>query len=145
MLKKEYFKMQNFNYPKPRYSKQVNLVKNKLGEIGPLLRTKTVHKRMLVNDIELTKSDVYELFNKASNARTDQEIQIFAKYLSQKYDYFKKLKNEDSQMKVENLIKIGKLEIYHKGDSIIRYGEIGDKFYIVLDGIVEIFKPKYRK
>ena len=143
MLKKEYFKMQNFNYPKSRYSKQVNLVKNKLGEIGPLLRTKTLHKRMLVNDIELTKSDVYELFNKASSARTDQEVQIFAKYLSQKYDYFKKLKNEDSQMKVENLIKIGQLEKYHKGDSIIRYGEIGDKFYIVLDGIVEIFKPKY--
>ena len=30
-----------------------------------------------------------------------------------------------------------------KGDPIINYGEVGDKFYIVLEGIVEIFKPIY--
>jgi CRP-like cAMP-binding protein len=35
------------------------------------------------------------------------------------------------------------LEKVSTGEAIIKLGEIGDKFYIVLEGIVEIFKPKY--
>ena len=91
----------------------------------------------------LTKKDVYNFLSKNPNKRTFQEIKIYAKYLSNNFQYFSKLKNEDSQLKVEKLTKVCKLQETMKGDSIVYYGEIGDKFYIVLEGVVEIYKPIY--
>ena len=41
------------------------------------------------------------------------------------------------------ITKVCKLQETMKGDSIVYYGEIGDKFYIVLEGVVEIYKPIY--
>ena len=99
-------------------------------------------KSLLVNVI-LQKEDVYPFFSKNPSLRTPQEISVYAKYLSKNYQYFTKLKNEDSQLKVEKLTKVCKLQKTLKGDSIINYGEIGDKFYIVLEGKVEIYKPIY--
>ena len=93
--------------------------------------------------LNLTKEDVYRFLNKNPNARTLQEINIYAKYLSTNFQYFKKLKDEDSQLKVEKLTKVCRVEKTLKGDSIINFGEIGDKFYIVLEGVVEIYKPRY--
>ena len=46
-------------------------------------------------------------------------------------------------MKVEELTKIIKLEEFFPGESIINFGELGQKFYIVLEGFVEIYKPIY--
>jgi len=91
----------------------------------------------------LSKEYVFNFLAKNPTSRTLSEIRNVAEYLSDHYDYFTKLKNEDSQLKVEKLTKICRLEKYLKGESIIKFGEIGDKFYIVLEGIVEIYKPKY--
>ena len=91
----------------------------------------------------LSKEYVFNFLAKNPAARTFSEIKNVAEYLSQNYQYFTKLKNEDSQLKVEKLTKICKVEKYFKGESIITFGEIGDKFYIVLEGMVEIYKPKF--
>ena len=91
----------------------------------------------------LTKEDVFNFLSKNPNLRSLQEIHVYGEYLSKNYNYFAKLQAEDSQLKVEKLAKVCKLEKNFKGESIINYGEIGDKFYIVLEGVVEIFKPKY--
>ena len=109
-----------------------------------LTKTKSTAKRTSSYfNIILTKEDVYKFLSKNTNSRTAQEINTYAKYLSNKFQYFTKLKEEDSQMKVEKLTKVCKLQKTLKGDSIINYGEIGDKFYIVLEGVVEIYKPIY--
>ena len=107
------------------------------------IKTKSTVKKTLPLNTSLTKEDVYRFLSKNPNSRTYQEINIYAKYLSNNFQYFTKLKNEDSQLKVEKLTKVCKLQKTMKGDPIINYGEIGDKFYIVLEGIVEIFKPIY--
>ena len=107
-----------------------------------ITKTKAVRKSLSLNLI-VTKEDVYRFLMKNPNSRTNQEISIYAKYLSQHFQYFTKLKNEDSQLKVEKLAKVCKLEKAMKGESIINFGEIGDKFYIVLEGVVEIYKPIY--
>ena len=91
----------------------------------------------------LSKEYVFNILSKNSNSRTFSEIRNVAEYLSENYHYFTKLKAEDSQLKVEKLTKICRLEKALSGEAIIKLGEIGDKFYIVLEGIVEIFKPKY--
>ena len=108
-----------------------------------LIKTKSTVKKTPPSNASLTKEDVYRFLSKSPNSRTSQEINIYAKYLSYNFQYFTKLKKEDSQLKVEKLTKVCKLEKTMKGDSIINYGEIGNKFYIVLEGIVEIYKPIY--
>ena len=106
-------------------------------------KIKTGAKKSILVNVILQKEDVYPFFSKNPNLRTPQEISVYAKYLSKNYQYFTKLKNEDSQLKVEKLTKVCKLQKTLKGDSIINFGEIGDKFYIVLEGKVEIYKPVY--
>ena len=107
------------------------------------LKGKQSIKKNLPISIAITKEDVYQFLSKNPNLRSPPEINIYAKYLSKTFHYFTKLKNEDSQLKVEKLTKVCKLQKTKKGDSIINFGEIGDKFYIVLEGMVEIFKPVY--
>ena len=143
MLKKEIFKIPKFKIQNPRYSKPAQEIENDIEEVRLRSKTKTNFKKTLLSNIDLTKQDLYDFFRKAPSLRTNQEIEIFGDYLSQHFQYFKKLKNEDSQLKVEKITKICRLEKAFKGEPIINYGEEGDKFYIVLEGIVEIYKPVY--
>ena len=89
------------------------------------------------------KSLVFEILSKDSYKRNSQELLIVGDYLSKHYKYFINLKENDSQLKVDKLAKICKLEKFKPGDIIILYGDIGDKFYIVLEGLVEVFIPEY--
>ena len=89
------------------------------------------------------KKNVFNILLKETHNRSGQEIRYAADYLSKNYKYFINLKNNDSQLKVEKLTKICKLEKFSPGEIIILYGDIGDKFYIVLEGLVEIYKPEY--
>ena len=89
------------------------------------------------------KNQVFNILSKEFSYRSVYEIRFAAEYLSKNYIYFIDLKNNDSQFKVEKLTKICKLEVFTPGQVIILYGDIGDKFYIVLEGLVEIYKPEY--
>ena len=89
----------------------------------------------------INKDYVFAFLSKHPNSRKEKEITSVAKYLSDNYKYFTNLKNVDSQLKVEKLTKVIKLEEFKSGENIIKYGEVGDKFYIVLEGFVEIYKP----
>ena len=143
MLQKEYFKMQNYKLPHFRYSKPKIDIQIKYEDMRPRAKTNTHYKKAKLRNIDITRQDIYEFFNKAPGLRTEQEIELYGKYLSLNYEYFKKVKEEDSQLKVEKLAKVCRLEKSFKGESIINYGEVGNKFYVVLEGTVEIFKPKY--
>ena len=57
-------------------------------------------------------------------------------------DYFKKLSKEsDGKEKIQKLISVLNYEYFNKDEYILKYGEIGDKFYIILSGTVGIYKP----
>ena len=104
-------------------------------------------KEQMLKNIELKKNqiknNVFAILSKDFQSRSGQEIRLAADYLSKNYTYFINLKNNDSQFKVEKLTKICKLEKYSPNEIIILYGDIGDKFYIVLEGSVVIYKPEY--
>ena len=104
-------------------------------------------KSQTLKNIELKKmqikNNVFSILSKDFQSRSGQEIRFAADYLSKNYTYFINLKNNDSQFKVEKLTKICKLEKYGPNDIIILYGDIGDKFYIVLEGSIVIYKPEY--
>ena len=94
-------------------------------------------------EIEINKRYVYEFFSKAPGARTFKDLQNVAQYLSKNYKYFSNIKKEGGTKKLENITKICKLEFFKKGSTIIRFGDIGEKFYIVMEGKIEIYKPKF--
>ena len=107
------------------------------------LKMKTRANQNKVLKSKQMKNLVFSILLKDSNTRTNQEVLIVANYLSKNYKYFINLKKNDSQQKINELSKICKLEKFHPGDTIILYGDIGDKFYIVLEGQVEIYIPEY--
>ena len=100
-------------------------------------------KNNLKRPLILNKEFVFSFLNKNPIFRKEAEIKEVADYLSKNYTYFTNLKNSDSQLKVEKLTKIIRLEVFPPGENIINYGETGDKFYIVLEGSVEVYKPIY--
>ena len=86
---------------------------------------------------------ILSLLQKAEKNRTKNEIRILSEYLSEKYDYFKKIKNSSQIQKLEKIISVLHYEIFHKGDPIILFGEEGDKFYILIEGRVNLYRPIY--
>ena len=142
---KEIFHLRNsiINKTNTRYSKSVKDIKDNLDNLRQKTKAKTHFNKDQKSDKNITKQDVFDFFRKGLTMRSNKEVIIFAKYLSENYQYFKKIKAEDSQLKVEQITRICRLEKIYKNESIINYGEIGDKFYIVLEGIVEVYRPKY--
>ena len=92
---------------------------------------------------EQLKNLIFEILSKDSNSRNSQELLIVGDYLLKNYDYFKNLKNNSTQIKMEKIAKICKLEKFKPNETIIVYGDIGNKFYIVLEGQVGVFLPEY--
>jgi len=90
------------------------------------------------------KEYILNYLKKAPKTRTKEEIKTASKYLSEQYQYFIKLKEtHESEKKIEKIVKFAKLEIFLEDETIIKYGEIGEKFYIILRGSVSIYKPVY--
>ena len=89
------------------------------------------------------KQNVFNILSKDFENRSKNEIHLAADYLSKNYIYFINLKKNDSLYTVEKLTKKCKLETFTPGKVIILYGDIGEKFYIVLEGAIEIYKPEF--
>ena len=107
-----------------------------------------IYRKLLSNnksltDVTINKDLVLTILNKNPKNRKENEIKIVADYLSENYEYFKNIKKIDSQLKVEKLAKVARINIFYPGETIIRFGDIGDKFYIIIEGFVEIYKPKF--
>ena len=91
------------------------------------------------------KENILNFLSKNPHKRTDEEIRRVSKYFSEHYQYFIKLKsNKDfGFQRIEKITKYAKLETRLQDEIIINYGELGDKFYILLEGSVALYKPVY--
>lgn len=128
------------------FNKKVNmdLNSNLSKEIKkPIQSTGRRFAKFPIDAKEINKEYVINILRKTPGIRTVNEINIISEYLSQNYQYFSQLKQEHDELVIEKISKISRVELVKEGKTIIRYGEIGDKFYFVLEGIVEIFKPKF--
>lgn len=92
---------------------------------------------------EYKKEYIIELLSKDRKIRTRIENKILVHYLSSKVAFFAKLRNPDDLTKLDKLVGALNYESYQKDQDIISFGEEGDKFYILIEGLVAIYKPLY--
>ena len=111
-------------------------------KIKSLIDERKLSLKNILNNESNNKEYIYTILEKNPKNRKEKDIINVADYLSKNYQYFQNIKG-DSKLKVENLAKIARIKICYPGESIIRYGEIGDKFYVVMEGKIQIYKPMY--
>ena len=105
-------------------------------------------KKFHQNKQQVKKSNIsleqtIELLAKHKSIRTKTDNKIINNFLSDNFNYFKNLRDNGDHTKLEKLISVLNLESFGINQSIIRFGEEGDKFYILLNGTVGIYKPIY--
>ena len=105
--------------------------------------TKRLSKRFsMEKKPELSLEKLVELIKTPSFNKTSSDLIIMRNYFCQKIDYFKKLIQEpNGKDKAEKIISVLNYESFNKDEHIINFGDIGDKFYIILSGTVGIYKP----
>ena len=92
--------------------------------------------------IDISLEDLIELIKMPQIKRTRNDSRLIQNYLCQNFDYFKKLTQDpDGKEKIPKIISVLNYETFQKDQHIIHFGEIGDKFYILLTGSVSIYKP----
>ena len=102
-------------------------------------------KRTVMNvktQSELDLNEVIELLKIPTQKRTKYDIRAMQNYLLKNIEYFQKLNEEnDSSERIPKIIQVLSYESFKKDEHIINFGEIGNKFYILLSGTVSIYKP----
>ena len=92
--------------------------------------------------IDISLEDLIELLKIPQIKRSRNDSRLIQNYLCQNFDYFKKLTQDpDGKEKIPKIISVLNYETFQKDQHIIHFGEIGDKFYILLSGSVSIYKP----
>ena len=94
----------------------------------------------ILNRINPEKNNIISLISKDPSSRTLENNKQIGNYLSNNYNFFKKLKKEDEE-KYEVIISILHLKRYLSNDIIINYENTVDKIYFLLEGKLSIFKP----
>lgn len=90
----------------------------------------------------ITKDMVLKILVKNSKTRTDVENRIIADYLSKNYDYFQKIK-ETSHKRFLKLISVLSFETYLPNELIININFDEDKFFIVFEGSVFVYRLSF--
>ena len=102
-------------------------------------------KKLILSNASLNKEYILNILEKNPKNRKENEIKNVADFLSTNYTYFQNLKKSDSQLMVEKLAKLSKIKIFYPGETIIKFGDIGDKFYVVIEGFVQVYKPIFEE
>ena len=87
---------------------------------------------------------IKKILLKKTSKRTLNENRILLNYLIENFNYFKNIQKERDEKELFYLSSALKLEFFHANKRIITYGEEGDKFYLILNGKVALFKPKLK-
>ena len=92
---------------------------------------------------ESTLPNTIKILKKSKLSRNRKEIKIIGEYLSKNFEFFKRIKRQTNSLQYEKAITCLKYEEYKENESIIYYGDEGDKFYVLIEGKLSLYKPKY--
>ena len=108
-------------------------------------KIKIVFKRSSVGmrtQSDLNLNQVIELLKIPTQKRNKYDIKALQSYMLKNIKYFQKMIEEsNSTEKISKIIQVLTYECFNKDEYIINYGEIGDKFFILLSGTVNVYKP----
>ena len=90
----------------------------------------------------ITKDMVLKILTKKSKTRTDVDNRIIADYLSKNFEYFQKIK-ETSNKRFLKLVSVLSFEIYLQNELIMNINYDEDKFFIVFDGQVFVYRQSF--
>ena len=90
----------------------------------------------------ITKDMALKVLTKKSKMRTDVDNRIIADYLSKNYEYFQKIK-ETSNKRFLKLISVLNFETYIQNELIMNINYDEDKFFIVFDGKVFVYRQSF--
>ena len=138
---KEKIKEQNeskYDNNNPYKNNSKNKTRRSIANARPL-------KKLILSNASLNKEYILNILEKNPKNRKENEIKNVADFLSTNYTYFQNLKKSDSQLMVEKLAKLSKIKIFYPGETIIKFGDIGDKFYVVIEGFVQVYKPIFEE
>ena len=135
--------MNNSNIHSPKRSIRNSILKNVSKSNSPIKSKIRSSAYSPKKEKEIKFDYILTILKKPSERRTKGEIRILSDYLSNKYDFFKKLNNPMDKKKLEKIVTVLNYEEFPANKNIITYGEEGDKFYILLKGNVTLFRPSY--
>ena len=84
---------------------------------------------------------IVKILSKLSKDRTKLEIRFLVSHFSENFNFFKNLKANNEMERLEAIMSVIKIERYETDHRIIKYGEDGEKFYIILKGKTRALKP----
>ena len=87
----------------------------------------------------VTKEMVIKILYTAKKIRTDVENRMVADYLSKHIAYFNSIK-ENNHSKFLKLVAVLNFEYYLPGRTILGLDFEDDKFFIIFDGIIQVFR-----
>ena len=91
---------------------------------------------------EITKEMVEKILYQAPKSRTDVDNRAVADYLSKNISYFSSIK-ESSHSKFLKLVAALNFEYYLPGRTIMDLDFEDDKFFIIFDGIIQVFRQYF--
>ena len=106
-----------------------------------LLKQRVLRKKNLKE--EITYEQLIELLSKDPSTRTNTEVKEIGLNLSKYYKFFKEIKEEYGFPKLDKVINICHLKKYINDDIIINYEEKQDKVFLLLEGNLGLYKPKF--
>ena len=88
--------------------------------------------------VDLTQNRIKEILMKPSTKRSNMEIEELEEMIM-KIDFFKErnIKNQD----LKEIINAFQFEKYNEFENIFEYGDIGEKLYIIIKGLVSVRIP----
>ena len=82
-----------------------------------------------------------KVFSVSPNDRTESDLAELM-HVTSDIDYLKKLTEERGSDRVHwECCRVMTLEVFQKDQNVITFGEVGEKFYIILQGKVSILLP----
>ena len=131
--------IQDKNIISKKYTMLIDQCRNHRSFFINLLKKRNLIKKNLKKEITLER--IIELFSKDNSIRTNIENKEIGIYLSNKFAFFKKIKEEDGWPKLDKIINICQFKKYINDDIIINYEEKESKVFILLKGNVGIYRP----
>jgi CRP-like cAMP-binding protein len=107
--------------------------------IFPYSLDKVPAQKAQANAIEGLGS-IETVLNTASHKRSVEDIKMLVKFTAD-IDFFKKLREENTSEAHVKCCRYMNYERFGADERVIDYGEVGDKFYIILQGSVRVFIP----